>query len=1148
MRNVKLVLIAIICAVVCFNTAQAANIKITGSSWEEGFKPALAVDGNLETRWGSEFSDPQWLLLDLKESQEIKNIVLYWEAAHAKDYDILLSADMDSWQNVYHESNSSGATESITLDPPQQARFIKLVFNKRATEWGNSLWEIAINKEMPAEARVSASTGSEGMGPEKAVDGNLNTRWSSAFDDNQYWQIDFPKAEMLSGLTIHWETAYGEIYKIEVSQDGKDFHKVYETEDGDGNTDIIYFKPQLVKSLRFKGIQRGTGWGYSFWEIDFIKGAAAPKAEADNTIEASAAELAIDGSRESYWQSQEDEAVITFELPKVKTIGGLQLSWADIYAEEYSVDISKDGNNWEKVFKTKKGNGNKDWIYFPAKATKYIRINCLKPSEANKGFQLAELELKSKEEQATPLKEYQAAAKDAKKGYYPMWLRRVQEFWTITGVVGDDEESLITETGTIEPYKAGFSVMPFVYTDKLYTAEDCKCTQGLIDTILPLPWVEWEHEDWKLEVQLISFGQPQKSYSAVRYRLTNKTAEQLQVSLALAGRPIQVNPIWQRGGFSPIKQASCIKSKGASLVKINNEPRCYLSGDVKDMGAVNFDEGDIISYIEDAKMPKTSQAKDKQGRVSFGAVYDLDIKPQGYKDVVVIFPLYKGLELAKSTVKEAEKFFEAQLKKEKKYWSDSLSKFTIDIPEERLINVMKTNIAYVLLNKDGPWIKPGARNYNHSWMRDGAMTSVALLRMSYIKEVKSWLDAVTPHITADGYVPYIFFEGGNPIGFNPDKTGEGVEYDAQGEYVFALRQYVDFSGDYDYLEYAYPKAVKALEFSRQLRRERMTAEYRNDPAKQAYYGIIPLSNSHEGYYPAKHSYWDDFWVLRGFKDGLYLAKLMDDKENAGWIEQEITDFRKDLYASIDKVIKENNIDYIPGCVELADFDATSTAIGVMACGEENYLPQPYLDNTFNRYFNDFSRRLRPGGESTFTPYEVRSADAFIRMGDRKKALIMLRYFTEDSVRPYAWNHMAEVVHAKNRAPSYIGDMPHTWVGSGYISAVRTIFVYELEGQLIVAAGVDPKWFEEGIIVKDLPTLYGDISYTIKEKDGTINISLKGDAKPPKGFIIPLPDELINKSICLSGKDIDLENNSIVFDRIPANITIEVNQAVEGGEQ
>jgi hypothetical protein len=137
--------------------------------------------------------------------------------------------------------------------------------------------------------------------------------------------------------------------------------------------------------------------------------------------------------------------------------------------------------------------------------------------------------------------------------------------------------------------------------------------------------------------------------------------------------------------------------------------------------------------------------------------------------------------------------------------------------------------------------------------------------------------------------------------------------------------------------------------------------------------------------------------------------------------------------------------------------------------------------------------------------------------------------------------MAEVVHAKKRAPSYIGDMPHTWVGSGYISAVRTIFAYELEGQLILAAGVDPKWFKEGILVKDLPTLYGNVSYTIKENEGVIDIEIKGEARPPKGFLIPLPAELMNKSICLSGKDIDLENNAIVFDKIPVDINIEINQ-------
>jgi len=1139
MKLIKRLVLPIICAVVCFNAVQATAWQISASSSEEKFGPEMAIDKNFETRWASEFSDPQWLLIDLGQKEEIKNILLNWEAAYAKDYNVMLSNDGQSWRDVYHQANSSGGSENITLDTHQAARYVKIIFNKRATEWGNSLWEVVINKEPPAKAAVRASSGKGDMGPAKAIDGNYNTRWSSSFDDNQYWQIDFPEAKELCGLTLHWETAYGEIYKIDVSENGQDFKPVYSTADGDGNTDIIYFTPQLVKSLRFNGIQRGTGWGYSFWEIEFREGSNMPQVEANNTIEASSAELAIDGNRSSYWQSQEDNAVITFELPQEMTLGGLELTWLENYAKGYTIDTSKNGKDWTEVFKTKKANGGKDWVYFSAKPIKYIRINCLAPANKAGGFQLAEVELKSKEEQATPLKEYQASAKDAKPGYYPMWLRRIQEFWTICGVVGDDEESLITETGTIEPYKSGFSIMPFVYANnELYTAEDIKCTQGLIDKILPLPWVNWQHDDWKLDIQLVSFGDPGKAHSAVRYRLTNTTKEKLQMKFALAARPIQVNPIWQRGGFSPIREALCLKGKETSMVKVNGEAKCFLMSQPEAMGAVNFDDGDIVTYLEEGRVPASLKATDGQGRVSFGLLYDVNLKPGKSQDIIVMFPLNSKSVLPKKAEKNPDKFFAKELEKETNYWKNSLSKFTIDIPEERLINVMKTNIAYILLNKDGPWIKPGARNYNHSWTRDGAMTSVALLRMAYIDEVKSWLDAVTCNVTDSGYVPYIFFEGGNPVGFNPDKTGEGQEYDAQGEFVFAVRQYVDFSGDYDYLKQAYPKVIKALEFSKNLRRERMTEEYKNDPAKKAYYGIIPQSNSHEGYFPAKHSYWDDFWILRGLKDGLYLAQLMNDEKNAKWIQFEIEDFRKDIYASIDAVIKENNIKYIPGCVEFGDFDATSTAIAVMACGEENYLPQPYLDYTFNQYFRDFSRRLKPGGETTFTPYEVRSADAFIRMGDRQKALIMLRYFTEDSVRPYAWNHMAEVVHGKGRAPSYIGDMPHTWVGSGYISAVRTIFAYELEEKLILAAGVDPTWFEQGITVKNLPTLYGNISYTIKSDGKVINIELKGAAKPPKGFVIPVPDEIKDRIITLNGKPVAIINGNLIFDKLPAKIAIE----------
>ena len=57
-----------------------------------------------------------------------------------------------------------------------------------------------------------------------------------------------------------------------------------------------------------------------------------------------------------------------------------------------------------------------------------------------------------------------------------------------------------------------------------------------------------------------------------------------------------------------------------------------------------------------------------------------------------------------------------------------------------------------------------------------------------------------------------------------------------------------------------------------LRHERMTQPY-TVGANKPFYGLLPQSISHEGY-SAKpmHSYWDDFFALRGFKDAAFIAK------------------------------------------------------------------------------------------------------------------------------------------------------------------------------------------------------------------------------------------------------------------------------------
>ena len=65
-----------------------------------------AVDGNLATRWSSDFIEPSWIYIDLEELVQINKVVLRWEAAYAQQYKIEISEDLNTWTKVYFEQNS----------------------------------------------------------------------------------------------------------------------------------------------------------------------------------------------------------------------------------------------------------------------------------------------------------------------------------------------------------------------------------------------------------------------------------------------------------------------------------------------------------------------------------------------------------------------------------------------------------------------------------------------------------------------------------------------------------------------------------------------------------------------------------------------------------------------------------------------------------------------------------------------------------------------------------------------------------------------------------------------------------------------------------------------------------------------------------
>ncbi|MBN1959619.1 MAG: discoidin domain-containing protein [Deltaproteobacteria bacterium] len=128
----------------------ALNKPAVSSSDEKAeMAPKYAVDGDLSTRWGSNFfTDPDptvgWIYIDLGEVKTIGTVVITWEAAYGLEYQILVSDDAKEWKVAYHEKDGHVGRSVHKIDPPVQGHYVKLLGIKRGTAYGYSPWEIEV--------------------------------------------------------------------------------------------------------------------------------------------------------------------------------------------------------------------------------------------------------------------------------------------------------------------------------------------------------------------------------------------------------------------------------------------------------------------------------------------------------------------------------------------------------------------------------------------------------------------------------------------------------------------------------------------------------------------------------------------------------------------------------------------------------------------------------------------------------------------------------------------------------------------------------------------------------------------------------------------------------------------------------------------
>jgi hypothetical protein len=123
----------------------ALGRPVTASSSEGAeWGPGNAVDGDPQSRWGSAFSDPQWIRVDLGSPRQITTVGLSWERSYAVAYQVEVSPDGHNWKSVYRTSVGQGGTVTVNAGRVT-ARYVRVFGTKRALAYGYSLYSLVVH-------------------------------------------------------------------------------------------------------------------------------------------------------------------------------------------------------------------------------------------------------------------------------------------------------------------------------------------------------------------------------------------------------------------------------------------------------------------------------------------------------------------------------------------------------------------------------------------------------------------------------------------------------------------------------------------------------------------------------------------------------------------------------------------------------------------------------------------------------------------------------------------------------------------------------------------------------------------------------------------------------------------------------------------
>jgi hypothetical protein len=992
----------------------------------------------------------------------------------------------------------------------------------------------AADAQLPPRERWSAFSSTPttpAMAPSLAIDGDATTRWGGSFTAQQWLQVDMSDVAAVGGVLLHWDSGFAASYRILASANGTDWQTVFETTDGQGGIEYLFFPTISARYIRLASMPLSADWGVSVLELEPLGVEQSPSVEG---LSKGVDPATVWGGSATPPRPLAPGNSLDIKLPRAFPTTGLEVFWGAAWREA-RLDARDAKGQWRTLARDAAPLGDTSLLAArkPIDATE-LRLHVA--GARGKPPAIRRLRLLPPDRTMTPLRRYEVVAARVHRELFPLTLRNRQVYWTTIGVPAGMQKSIFDEFGNLEAWKGAPMLQPLWRDSErhVHAAHGSSPVQTLRDGWLPMPTVQWTPQpEVVARSEAFSIEQNGQPVTLIRHQLQNNSKRRIEGDLVLLVRPIQINPPWQSGGISPIKDIVIEGPPHDTSVRVNGRLLFHALGTVPQRGAAGFGargEGELTQSVVWGALPTALKARDYDGLASAYLSFPMKLAPGEKRSVVLAYPLgVKRMDVLAGKLPEApaidtkallgaapdpDAAFDMLAAQVAQQWQERVDHVGIVLPDHSLIDMLHAQLAYMLINQTGPAFQPGPRNYNRSFIRDGSATATVLMRLG-MSGARDYLRWYSDHALHDnGLVsPILNDDGSVNRGFGSD-----IEFDSQGQYVSFVADIARLDGGPQTVKEYLPKVRSALKFLKSLRERTLVPDYMSDrEAPERFRGIIAPSISHEGYSVPTHSYWDDFWALKGWHDGAWLAAASGNAEMDTWARGQYQLLRESVAASFRATMAWKKIDTLPAAADTGDGDPTSLSIGIDPCGQQDLLPTAALEKTFDEYIEGVRKRAVPNSLWAYTPYELRNVLSYVHLNRPQDANELLTTFLRHR-RPLAWQEFAEVIHSRLRHPGYLGDMPHTWIGAEYVRTMVGMLMHEADDHLVLLPGTPAAWLEgDGARVSDLRTQYGRLTMSARKQDNKLIVGLGPGLLPDIPVEVYWPSRIQPKRVVVDGE-------------------------------